>query len=143
MADRVMADNTVLFTDTINVLSGIKRNGFNTAIVTSKFHYRIDEVLNKYGIADLVDYIIGFEDVVDAKPSPEGLQKVIKHFDNDTKSILYIGDSLIDANTAANAGVDFAAVTTGTTTKQEFSPFPHICVADNLTAVMDIIGIAV
>ena len=142
MADKVMADNTVLFDDSLNVLSRLKKSGFNTAIVTNKLHYRIDEVLNNYGIVELIDYIVGFEDVLNPKPSPEGLLKAIEHFGNAKQSALYIGDSLIDANTAANAGVDFAAVTTGTTTKQELLTFQHICIANNLTAVMDSINLA-
>lgn len=133
MADKVMADNTVLFADTIEVLSGLKKSKYNTAIVTSKFHYRIDEVLKNYNITEMIDYIVGFEDVVEAKPSPEGLLKAIEYFGNDKQTVLYIGDSLIDANTALNAKIDFAAVLTGTTLRQEFIPLPHICIVDNLT----------
>ncbi|MCL2815568.1 MAG: HAD family hydrolase, partial [Oscillospiraceae bacterium] len=118
MADRVMADCTVLLPDTVSVLSALKQNGCNTAILTNKFHYRIDEVLKKYKITELIDFIVGFEDVAVAKPSPEGLLKAIKFFGVDKQSVLYIGDNQIDANTAFGAGVDFAAVLTGTTEKQ-------------------------
>lgn len=125
MADRVMADNTVLLPDTVFVLSDLKQNGCNTAIVTSKLHYRIDEVLKKYKITELIDFIVGFEDVAEAKPSPEGLLKAIKFFGGDKRSVLYIGDSLIDANTAAGAEVDFAAVLTGTTAGEDFAELPN------------------
>jgi len=45
----------------------------------------------------------------------------------------YIGDSLIDAKTALAANVDFAAVTTGTTTETEFSRYPYVKVVKNLS----------
>jgi phosphoglycolate phosphatase len=137
MADRVMADNTVLFDDTIAILEKLKLDGCNTAIVTSKLHRRIDEVLSNYGISDMIDYIVGFEDVDTAKPSPEGVLKAVDHFGVSKQSVLYIGDTLIDAATAAGASVDFAAVVTGTTAEQEFSGFPHICVSRSLTELMN------
>ena len=57
MADAVMTSGTVLFGDTVKVLSGLKSKNVNTAIVTGKYHYRIDEILEKFGIQDLIDYI--------------------------------------------------------------------------------------
>ena len=140
MADKVMAASTVLFGDTIESLSTLKRNNRNTAVVTSKFRYRIEEVLNNYGIPELIGYIVGFEDVASAKPSPEGLLKAAGYFGGDKKSVLYIGDSLIDANTAKNAKIDFAAVTTGTTAREEFLDLPHVCIADNLTGLLNWVG---
>ena len=137
MADRVMADNTVLFDDTIAVLRELKANGCKTAIVTSKLHYRIDEVLGKYNSTELIDYIVGFEDVPNPKPSPEGLHKAIEHLGASKATTLYIGDTTIDAKTAANAAVDFAAVLTGTTTAQELLEFPHVCMANNLAELFD------
>jgi len=133
MADKIMTDNTVLFDDTIDVLSQLRQSNCNTAIVSTKCHYRIDEALAKFNITNLIDYIVGLEDVADAKPSPEGLLKVIDYFGSDKQSVLFIGDSLIDAKTAANAGVDFAAVLTGTTTAQDFLKFSHIHIANNLS----------
>jgi phosphoglycolate phosphatase len=141
MADKVMTDNTVLFNDTIEVLSQLKKKRCGTAIVTSKFHYRIDEVLNKYGISELIDCIVGYEDVDTAKPAPQGLLSAVAHFGSDKQSVLYIGDSLIDANTALNAEIDFAAVITGTTSAEEFFDLPCICIVSDLTALMEYIGI--
>ena len=139
MADQIMTGYTVLFADAIKVLSQLKQDHINTAIVTSKLHYRIVEVLEKYAIANLLDCVVGFEDVAEAKPSPEGLLKVIAHFGCPTRDVLYVGDSLIDAQTAANVPVDFAAVTTGTTATEEFLSLPHVCIADSLTQLLETI----
>ena len=38
---------------------------------------------------------------------------------------LYIGDSVVDAETAFAAGVDFAGVTHGVTTADELARYPH------------------
>ena len=135
-ANEVLTANTVLFAETIPVLTQLKARGCKTAIVTTKYRYRIDEVLSKYGIVDLIDYVVGFEDVKTAKPSPEGLLKAIEHFNIDKNKVLYIGDSLIDAHAAANSGVDFVAVTTGTTAASEFEPLPYIRIVADLNGVL-------
>ncbi|MCL2367866.1 MAG: HAD family hydrolase [Oscillospiraceae bacterium] len=139
-ADEIMTDNTVLFADTIDVLRRLKKENCKTAIVTTKDHYRIDEVLEKYDIPELIDYIVGFEDVVATKPSPEGLFKTIAHLDVEKSVALYVGDSLIDANAALNASMDFGAVITGTTPASEFQALPHVCIARNLTELMEYVN---
>jgi phosphoglycolate phosphatase len=135
MADKVMTANTILFDDTIACLKWLKERGCKTAIVTSKLHYRIDDVLQNYNATELIDYIVGSEDVSIPKPSPEGLLNAITYLDAAKESTLYIGDTTIDANTALNASVDFAAVLTGTTTAEEFSGLPNICVVKSLKAL--------
>jgi len=137
MADKVITDSTLLFPDTISVLSRLKELNCNTAIVTTKVRYRVEEALRKFDITGMIDYVIGLEDVTTPKPSPEGLLSAISKFGNDKQTVLFTGDSLLDANAASNAGVDFAAVLTGTTTEQEFLPFPHILIAQSLTEVYE------
>ena len=135
-ADEMMADSTVLMPDTVDVVSRLRKNGCNIAIVSTKVRYRIEEIIEKLEISALFDLIIGLEDVTEPKPSPEGLLKAIEHFDAERNSVLFIGDSLIDANTANNASVDFAAVLTGTTTSNDFQALPYVYIANTLTELM-------
>lgn len=132
-ADEVMSKNTVLFDDTISTLRQLKHDGLNTGIVTTKYHYRIVETLNTHGISDLVDIIVGGEDVKTPKPSPEGLLLAIDSLNAQQNNVLYIGDSLVDAKTALAANVDFAGITTGTTDEKEFSQYPCIRIFKNLS----------
>jgi len=143
MADSIMTDNTLLFDDTVDILRQIKNNDCKTAIVSTKYRYRIEEALKRYDITELIDYTVGLEDVDTTKPSPEGLLKVLEQLGVAKASVLYIGDSLIDANTAKNAKVDFGAVLTGTTTTSDFQQLPHVCIAENLTALMEYVDLAV
>jgi len=136
-ADAVMAYNTVLFPDTVPVLTKLKEAGIKTGIVTSKYHYRIDQVLHKYAVMHLIDLIVGFEDVPTAKPSPEGLLKAIDALNVEKDRVLYVGDTTIDAKAALNASVAFAAVTTGATAAAEFEAYPHVAIAINLTKLME------
>jgi len=136
-ADEVMAKNTILYDDTVCTLQRLKKSGFNTGIVTTKYRFRIVETLNTHGISDLVDVIIGGEDVKIPKPSPEGLLLAINCLKAHRNKVLYVGDSLVDAKTAMAANVDFAAVTTGTTEESDFLQYPCIKVLKNLSDLFD------
>lgn len=132
-ADEVMSKNTVLFEDTVSTLEALKKDGINTGIVTTKYHFRIDETLNLHGVSEFFDIIIGGEDVKNPKPSPEGLFLAIDQLNARIRNTLYIGDSLIDVKTALAANVDFAAVTTGTTIEEEFLQYPCIKISRSLS----------
>ncbi|MCL2819692.1 MAG: HAD family hydrolase [Oscillospiraceae bacterium] len=135
-ADDIMTASTVLIPDSIDTLTRLKQKGCNTAIVTTKVRYRVEEILRKYKITDLIDIVIGLEDVTEPKPSPEGLLKAIDFFGVDKETVLFTGDSLIDANTANNANVDFAAVLTGTTAKDAFFTLPFKYIENTLTEII-------
>lgn len=139
-ADVVMLENTKLFTDTETVLSALKSNNLKTAIVTTKYHYRITQILDKYNITHLIDVIVGGEDVVHSKPHPEPVEKALNLMNEKPQNCVYIGDSIIDAETAFNAQLDFIAVTTGTTHKEEFDKFPKIGVIPCLSDLIKLIN---
>lgn len=135
-ADDCMTENTILFPETAEVLMTLKDNGVKLGIVSTKYRYRIKEVLEREFDEELVDLIVGGEDVTNHKPSPEGLLLAIEQLNSDKKSCLYIGDSIIDAEAAKAAGIDFYGVLNGATTRDELSKYPNIIVAEDLSELL-------
>lgn len=135
-ADEVMTDSAALYDRVPEILSELHKT-HKTAIVTTKFHYRIEAILRKFGVSGLVDVIVGGEDVTREKPDPEGLLKAIDALGAQKSETLYIGDSLVDAQTASNAGVDFAAVLTGTTA--DFSQYDSVFIGDSVSEIYDFV----
>lgn len=131
-ADDVMVENTKLYEGTKEVLTNLKETGYKIGIVTTKFRYRIEKILCKFGLEDLVDLIIGADDVKVEKPNPEGLLRMIDYFHMTKEDLIYVGDSIVDAQAAQNAGVDFVGVLTGTTTEQDFGEYEFCYVGQNL-----------
>ena len=124
-ADTHMTVNTVLFLETKSVLTALKDSGARIGIISTKYRFRIKELLDQHFPEDFMDIIVGGEDVKAAKPSPEGLLLAIKRLHVSKAETLYIGDSTVDAETAQAAGVDFAGVTHGVTTAKELEKYPH------------------
>jgi len=120
-ANRVMADLTVLYPQVEPVLRELRSRGAALAIVSTKFRYRIEEILGRYGMIDAVDLIVGGEDVTHHKPDPEGLLKAIEKLAVSPKRAIYVGDHPLDGIAASNAEIDFIAVMTGFSHESEFS----------------------
>lgn len=136
-ADTHMTVNTMLFLETKSVLIALKDAGARIGIISTKFRFRIKDLLDQHFPANFMDIIIGGEDVKTAKPSPEGLLLAIKQLHATKAETLYIGDSTVDAETAQAAGVDFAGVTHGVTTAQELSKYPHRKIMATLEELLD------
>ncbi len=131
-ADEVMVEHTYFYDDTIAVLQVLKHADRKVGIVSTKYRYRIEQTFEAKAGSMPVDIIVGGEDVTEAKPDPQGLDLIIEKFGADKSDVLYIGDSYIDAETAKRAGVDFAGVTTGSTTRDELEKYPHIYIGKSL-----------
>lgn len=125
-ADQVMTEQTHFFPGVLSLLEKWKSQGRKLAIVTTKYHYRIDAILEKYQANHLIDVIVGREDVKHPKPDPEGLFQALHIWDMSKEEVLYVGDSVVDAKTAQAAGVDFAGVATGATGKEELEAYPNV-----------------
>lgn len=138
-ADVVMVDNTVLYHEVKDVLKNLRLRGYKTSIVTTKFHYRIEQILKKFDAVDLIDVIVGAEDVKVEKPNPEGLLFAINQLKINKQEVLYVGDSIVDAMTAESAGVNFAAVLTGTTDIGEFKKYSNVHIGENISSIYDYI----
>lgn len=136
-ADTHMTINTVLFLETKSVLLALKDAGAFIGIISTKYRYRIKEMLDQHFPGSFFNIIIGGEDVQTAKPSPEGLLLAIKQLHVTKAETLYIGDSTVGAATAKAAGVDFAGVTHGVTTAEELSKYPHWKIMNSLEELLE------
>ncbi len=137
-ADVCMTANTVLFPETAEVLEGLKARGAVLGIVSTKFRFRILDLLEQKGRPDWVDFIVGGEDVRTPKPSPEGLLLAVGRAGCMAEDVLYVGDSIVDACTAQAAGVDFVGVLNGMTTREELAAYPHCAIADDLRGLLPV-----
>ncbi len=131
-ADEVMVDNTRFYEGTLEMLEKLGNNGRLLGIVTTKYHYRIEQILAKNNAMNVIDVIVGGDDVKREKPDPEGLLAAIDKLNVSKDQVLYVGDSIVDAKTAQSAGVDFVAVLTGTTKREEFLNYAHVAVEESV-----------
>lgn len=138
-ADIYMTSNTFLFPDVLFVLEHLKEHGVKIGIISTKYRFRILEFIEKKLSPEWFDIIVGGEDVTKHKPDPQGVAIALDNLKLKPSQVLYIGDSVVDAETAVQAGTAFVGVTTGMTTAAELGRFPHIGVVRELKDILPLI----
>jgi phosphoglycolate phosphatase len=81
---------------------------YGLAVATNRSN-TIDQVLESNGLSEYFDIVVSSLDVETPKPHPESLFKILRFFGIDPDCALYVGDSLVDFETARAAGVLFFA----------------------------------
>ena len=84
------------------------RPRYKTAIATNRTD-TMPFVLTTFDLTPLFDLIITARDVVNPKPHPEPLNKILEHFNCAPEDAIYIGDSELDQIASQAAGVRFIA----------------------------------
>jgi phosphoglycolate phosphatase len=116
----VMVPNTRFLDGATRVVTSLREAGLATAICSTKKRTHIEGVLERDGVVDLFDVVIGHEDVARAKPAPDALVAALDRLGVGADRALYVGDHPVDAQAAAGAGVPFVAVLTGPSLREEF-----------------------
>lgn len=141
-ADALMNPLTELLPQSPATLQALHDCGLRLAIVSTKFRYRIQGYLKGADLVELFDAVVGMEDVAAPKPDPAGLLEALRRLQVPAARAVYVGDSVVDAETAQRAGVAFVGVTTGTTPRQAFAAYPSLAVLPDLAGLPALLGCA-
>lgn len=114
------------------LLEALHAQGVRLAVVSSKPGPILEKILERQEIAHLFDFVIGPDAVKKPKPDPAGILAALEVTGLEKENILYCGDTVIDAEAAVNAGVDFCPVLNGTTPAQAFDTWPKVHLAPTL-----------
>jgi phosphoglycolate phosphatase len=139
-ADQVMADSTALLDPVPAAIRRLRAQGLRLGIVSTKYRYRIATVLQRDDLLSCFDVIIGGEDVAAHKPDPAGLHMALARLACPVNAALYVGDSVVDAETAERASVRFLAVLSGVTPRDAFAPYPAWSMLDDLAGLPDLLA---
>ena len=106
---KYMHDNVILYEDTINTLSKLKADNKKIGIISSKDRFTIEKIAKKFNFYHYIDIIVGEDDTMLKKPFPNQIFLALDRLNIKCEDTIYIGDSLIDAQTAYNAKIPFLA----------------------------------
>lgn len=132
-ADKVMVDLTVLYETVPATIEALSKRGLKLGIVSTKYRRRINEVLKREGLLDHFGVVIGGDDVQHYKPHPQGLFEAMKKLECSPESLVYVGDSQVDAELAKRAGVPLVVVLSGVTPREHFDNYAPLGVLENIS----------
>jgi phosphoglycolate phosphatase len=131
-ADDVMVARTRLLDGVLPALDVLRREGVRLGIVTTKYRFRVEDILDRFGERSRFEIIVGGDDVAAHKPDPQGLIMALEGLDVSPGEALYVGDHVVDAAAAEAAGVPFVGVLTGTTLRKAFDDYPKVGVLEGV-----------
>lgn len=112
--------------------------GIQMAIVTNKGQTASNMLLKDYFYPH-IKTIIGDNGIHKRKPDPEPIYLAMEALDiSDKSSVLYVGDSDVDATTAINSGLDYVLCTYGFRDKSELEQFNPICYIDHFNQILEL-----
>ena len=132
-ADKVMSDLTVLYESVPATVQLLRENGLRLGIVSTKYRRRIHQVLQREAMMHGFELVIGGEDVEQHKPHPQGLFEAMKRLECSADSVVYVGDSVVDAELAKRAGVPLIVVLSGTTPRSDFDSYSPLAILDTVS----------
>ncbi|HET8649223.1 MAG TPA: HAD-IA family hydrolase [Gemmatimonadales bacterium] len=97
----------------VEAVRAIKSAGRRTGLVTSKNRNGAFRGLTLCQLETLMDVVVGSDEVTNAKPHPEPVEKAVALLNADPATTIYVGDSVHDMQSGRAAGVRTAAVLWG------------------------------
>jgi HAD superfamily hydrolase (TIGR01509 family) len=100
-------------------LHAIKRKGIHAALVSNVGGKTLSKALKKLGLEGFFEIALSRNDVLNLKPSPDGINLALERMGVSRDSSIFIGDSLDDVNAARNAGLRVIIISEGENLKEE------------------------
>jgi len=135
-ADEVMESLTTLYEPVPMTVKLLHGRGLTLAIVSTKFRYRIENILDQHGLRQYFDLIVGGEDVTEHKPDPSGILLALTRLCLQPGEVVYVGDHVVDAETAKRANLPFIGVLQGNCQKDDFAGYKVVALIDDISALL-------
>jgi HAD superfamily hydrolase (TIGR01509 family) len=99
-----------LYPGILDLLRFLRRQKVHCALFTGKGIHTTTITMQSFALMPYFEYVVTGNDVVNHKPAPEGIQKILDHFSLRKEEVLMVGDSVGDVKAAREAGVKVAVV---------------------------------
>ncbi len=100
-------------------LSALRAKGISTALVSNVGGKTLSKATSKLGIEGYFDFLVSRNDVVNPKPSPEGIHMALERMGEKRGNSVFLGDSLDDVHAARNAGLRVIIIAEGENQRSE------------------------
>ena len=120
------------------VLAELKAQGHQLAVASNKYQAATEKIVNHF-FPGMFDVILGEREGVERKPDPQIVFDILARLNENTvndQMIKYIGDSLVDYETAKNAKVPFVACSWGFVPREKLVEAGVPVIIDNPTDIL-------
>ncbi len=102
-----------IFPNIEDIISKLHEQNKKLAILTNNKNTHAEEVLKKFNLNQYFDLIIGFNEVSEVKPNPEGILKILDTWKIKPSEAIFIGDMVTDIQAGKAANVKMVCIASG------------------------------
>ena len=117
------------------LLATLKARGYKLAVASNKYQAATEKIVTHF-FPGIFDIILGERTGVPRKPDPQIVWDIMHSLSGEGRSI-YIGDSLVDRDTAANAGLPFIACSWGFVPREQLVAAGCTTIIDHPTELLN------
>ncbi len=122
------------------VLAACKQNHILMAVATNKYQAAAERIVRHF-FPNRFNLIHGEQEGVPRKPDPESVRRIMAALHAEPEQTVFVGDSLVDIQTAGNAGLSVIACSWGFCPRQKLeNAQPNYLIDDPLALVPLLIG---
>lgn len=139
-SENLQATKPETFPGVVKTLEVLKGRGFILTVASSRSHKSLIELSHNIGIAEDLSYLIGADDVREAKPNPEPVLKILADMQFKASETLVVGDMAVDILMGTNAGTKTCGVTWGNGTREELMDAGADYIIDRMEELIEIVS---
>jgi len=123
------------------LLSDLFNKKLEMAILTNNKSQYAEEVLEKFNLTKFFSIIMGFNDVSEVKPNPEGILKILQKWKINPSEAIFIGDMTTDVEAGKAAKVKMVCVASGLAQKETLSKHHPNILVDNTEQLIKLFNV--
>jgi len=128
------------FPHVVETMKRLHENGFIIAVASSRGHHSLQTLLDRFGILQYVSLIMGNEDVVEKKPAPEMVLKILDLTDAKPSEALVVGDAVYDIEMGQRAGCLTCGVSYGNNSREQLRQQGADSIIDDFADILEVIS---
>ena len=123
----------------VDLIAELTRRGIGIAVASNKFQAGTEKLVRLFFPSTEFVAVLGQRPDVPLKPSPAVVEEILSLTGTPRRRVLYVGDSGIDMQTAAAAGVRSAGVTWGFRSREELTEAGACHLVDRPAELLDLL----
>jgi phosphoglycolate phosphatase len=133
-------ESSGLYDGIVETVKKLRLKGLRLAVLTNKDQDDARRIVEHFFGADTFEYVVGTTENKAVKPGAAATIKIVESMGLATKDFLFIGDSAVDIQTAATAGIRSVGVSWGFRGKDELLKAKADIVIDSPTEILDLVA---
>jgi 2-phosphoglycolate phosphatase len=138
--EEVFREHTKLLPDVPEVLAELHRRKISLAVASNKLGKFSRAIFEHFQLQKYFAVIVGDGDVAQNKPDPEMIYFALDKMGLKKEEVIFVGDSVIDIQTAKNAGMKICAIPSGNTSKEDLEKAQPTVLLERLLDLLFYVG---